>query len=112
MNTLSLVDNFGNSYNLSIVKNTYQHNGSMYLGLVDAEEGPYADITVCLERYTPAKDCAFVNVNDFYGFDIIDWLEKHNLGTVTERMGYSGYCAYPEVHFNMNEVNKYLLPSD
>jgi len=51
-------------------------------------------------------NCAFVDYNNM-GEDIVDWIQENNLGTYTGRIGFSGFCAYPEVKFDLEEIKKH-----
>ena len=68
---------------------------------------PYATLTVNLAGEKCEKDCAFVDTNNL-GEKILRWIADNNLGAPTGRYASSGYCAYPEVKFNMDEVRKHV----
>ena len=68
---------------------------------------PYGVLTVNLDEFPTNGNKAFVDTNNL-GDDIIDWIIENNLGELTGRIGFSGFCAYPEVEFNLEEINKHL----
>lgn len=108
MATLNL-NAWGRNHHIKLTTNTYAENGNLYVGLVcwdDRFPEPWSDLTVNLS--VPCKkNCAFIDINN-NGDEIVAWLKLNKLGKLTGRMGMSGYCAYPEFEFDMDEVNKYL----
>lgn len=68
---------------------------------------PYASLTVNIPWAPCGSDSAFVDTNNC-GEKILKWITDNNLGVETGRYVRSGYCAYPEVHFNLDEVMKYV----
>ena len=86
----------------------YVENDNLYVGMVslDGEYGPepYTDVTVNLSE--PCKaNCAFIDTNNNPG--IINWLIENNLGTLTGRIGFSGFCVYHELEFDMEKMREY-----
>jgi hypothetical protein len=104
---------WGKEHEITLDISHYANNDNLYIGLVCWEDigngeypEPWSDLTVNLDiRCRP--NCAFIDIND-NGKEIIDWLMANKLGTPTGRVAHSGFCAYPEFEFNMNEVNKYV----
>jgi hypothetical protein len=64
---------------------------------------PWGILTINLDKR--ANDCAFIDTND-NGEDIIDWIVSNDLGALTGEIGYSGFCCYPEVRFNLGKVRE------
>lgn len=72
---------------------------------------PYCDITVNLPgEMLTGENCAFVDVNNAPFIRAV--LEENGLAEFTGMMGFSGWCAYPEYRFNMDEVRKHLVKED
>lgn len=97
---------YGTTNEITFRVDKYMHGGGLAV-IMECEDGPYGVLTVNLEDFPTYGNKAFVDVNN-NGTDIIDWIESNNLGTVTSRMGFSGFCVYPEVEFNLDEINKHL----
>ena len=95
-------------YDIRIKTNTYKQGGGLALQLEYYEFDcwlPYGVLTVNLEEYPTRENRAFVDTNN-YGNEIMDWIIENNLGTPTGRIGFSGYCAYPEVEFNLDNIKE------
>lgn len=95
-------------------KDTYcfKKQNRMYLGMltIDPDFGflePFCDVTVNLPReMLTGKNCAFVDTNN--APFLPRFLVENGLAEPTGNFGFSGYCAYPEYRFNMEEINKHL----
>ena len=96
-----------------IEKSEYVKPARLFLGLWTRNYGeeyfePYCDITVNIpEEKLSGESCAFVDTNN--APFITEFLEKHNLAEPTGRLGFSGFCVYPEYKFNTEEISKHLL---
>ena len=67
---------------------------------------PYCFITVNIPGVSVSgEDCAFVDVNNAPFIEGV--LRENNLAEPTGRVGFSGFCSYPEYRFNMEEVRKH-----
>lgn len=105
---MKLKSRFGGEYEVRLETNRYRNN-RIYLGLncYDEEYGfwePYAAITVNIDADLSDKDCGFLDVNNFPEGK---WfVENHGIGEPTGRIGFSGFCAYPEYRFNMNVIKR------
>ena len=84
---------------------SYANNKSLAIQLW-CEDGPFATLTVNLDGERE-EGCQYVDVNN------CPWAEqfiyKYKLGTFTGNIGYSGFCAYPEFKFNIEELKKYAF---
>ena len=94
---------YGKTYELYIEKGVY-YNDNIALQLYDRAEGPFAALTVNIERL-PAGYAA-IDTNNFEEAE--DIIEKYNLGTDTGKSVLSGYCIYPVYQLNMSEIEKYV----
>lgn len=96
------------TYEIEVYRTTYLHGGGLAITLDYYEFEcwlPFGVLTVNLEDYPTAGNNAFVDTNNF-GPEIIDWIIENDLGTLTGRIGYSGYCEYPEVEFNVDKIKQ------
>lgn len=97
-----------------LTKDTYcfKRQNRMYLGLLtlDPDSGfmsPYCDITVNLPDETlTGESYAFVDTNN--APFLPRFLAENGLAEPTGLFGFSGFCAYPEYRFNMEEIHKHL----
>lgn len=86
--------------------NKYQANDSLAIEIWNDTDGPIARLTVCLpNERKPKENEAYIDDNNCPW--AMDFIEEYNLGTDTGLIGLSGYCMYPKVVFNMNEIEKY-----
>ena len=79
----------------------------------ESEDGlePYASLTVNLPNPCCNGNRAYVDTNNFP--EAIGLLEKYRLAAPTGRMGFSGFCVYPEYEFDLEEIEKYrIFPYD
>ena len=101
-------------FELGIEVQKYLYGGGLALFLHCLEKGkpvePFADMTVNLQMYPTTGSKAFVDVNNFP--QVVELIENNRLGHLTGRVGQSGFCAYPEVEFDLKEVGKYALNVD
>ena len=107
MNTPSHLEitEYGNTYRVYTVIDTYEMYKNLYVGLICPTEGPFADLTVNIAKL-PAGHAA-VDVNN------CPWAEKfikdNHLGEATGEMLESGFCCYPTYKFDMEMLKKYLF---
>jgi hypothetical protein len=67
---------------------------------------PWSDLTVNL-GVKCADNCAYIDTNN-NGDRIVEWLITNKIATLTGGMRSSGFCVYPEMKFNMDELMKYV----
>ena len=78
-------------------------NKNLAIEMLCLDNEPFATLTVNLGEKLPS-DMAYVDTNNLRtGFDFI---LKYNLGELVG-FGQSGFCTYPLVKFNLQEVKKY-----
>lgn len=93
-------------------KYVFKRQNRLYLGLLTEDEdfgfmSPYCDITVNLpDEPLSGENCGFVDTNN--APFLPDWLEENGLAEPTGMFGFSGWCAYPEYRFNMDEIHKHM----
>lgn len=93
-------------YNINFEVTSYVDDGGLAI-VMHCEGEPFATLTVNLEDFPTYGNKAFVDINNL-GEEIINWIEENNIGVRTSRLGFSGFCVYPEVDFNLDEINKHL----
>ena len=93
---------WGETYKLSIEKETYANNGTLALILVEKSGEPFADITVNLPFSELDEDEAYVDTNNLP--NIGKWLEANKIAKKTEIVGHSGYCTYPVYKFDLKKI--------
>lgn len=71
----------------------------------DGFEEPYAMMTKNFVKLKP--NMAFVDVNNLP--EVIPFITNNNLGKIMSTRFTSGYCIYPLVEFNMEEVKKHEI---
>lgn len=82
---------------------SYMNNNRMYIGLIDEKGERFADMTVNID--SPCPDyCGYVDVNNCP--ELVDFIEKHELGEFTGLMGQSGFCSYPLYLFNVEKLRE------
>lgn len=104
------LNKYGKDYEITFEVTTYAvDNGLAIVMYCDEGQGkePFATLTVYLEDFKTYGNKAFVDTNNL-GDEILDWLAENNLGEQTSRLGFSGFCIYPEFDFNLDEINKHL----
>lgn len=103
------LERWNNEYEISFEVTTYHYGGSLAIQLYYREESyqaPYATLTVNLEDFPTENDKAFVDTNNL-GDEIVDWIVQNDLGELTGRIGFSGYCVYPEVQFDLDKIKEH-----
>ena len=80
----------------------YSADNSLCVDLFNFEDGPIARLTVCLDDHGLADNESYLDTNNVP--EAVSFVEENGLGTVTGRMGYSGFCAYPIVSWDMDKL--------
>ena len=105
---------YGEDFELGIEVQKYTYGGGLALFLHCMENGepvePFADITKNLAGYPTSGFKAFVDTNNFP--QVTELISEFDLGKLTGRVGCSGFCTYPEIDFNMKNIEKYVLNKD
>ena len=92
--------------NCILMTNRYMANDGLYIEIWSPEEGPIATLTVCLPNESkPSEDEAYIDTNNCPW--AMRFISEYGLGEETGLYGFSGYCCYPLVKFNMDKVNEY-----
>ena len=90
---------------LTIKVDSYLTGGGLYIGLYCEEEGEeeaFGDLTVNLPFEQAEVNEAYIA--DFGSKDKLKFIRKHKLGKVLPEFGYSGYCKYAKVAFDLERL--------
>lgn len=84
----------------------YSSNERLAIELITQDGEPWSTLTVNLPGTSDLldDDCAYIDTNNCSG--AIDYIKKNKLGEVLPIVGYSGYCTYPCVKFDLSKLNK------
>lgn len=89
----------------------YANNGGLYVGLYNkTEDGfeSFGDLTVNLPMSSmfPLKPNE-AYISDFASREKLAFIKKHKLGVVLPETGFSGYCSYAKVAFDMERLKEF-----
>ena len=90
---------------------SYANNGCLYIGLHNkTEEGfdQFGNLTVNLPMSSmipPEPNEAYID--HFLSKENLRFIKKHKLGVVLPDIGFSGYCAYAKVAFDMERLREF-----
>ena len=93
---------------LALEVSSYADNGCLYIGLHNkTEEGfdQFGNLTVNLPMSSmipPEPNEAYID--HFLSKENLRFIKKHKLGVVLPEIGFSGYCAYAKVAFDMERL--------
>ena len=94
---------------VALVVSSYADNGSLYVGLYCKEDGfePFGDLTVNLRENNlkGRSNAAFID-HDF-SRDKLRFIKRHKLGTVLPEKGYSGFCEFSRVAFDLERLKEF-----
>ncbi len=94
-----------NATELAVKVSTYCQGNRLYVGLYnqgDAGLEPFSNLTVNLP-YLPAEfNEGYINWNGSQ--NLLEFIERHQLGMVLPEKGYSGYCKFAKVAFDLDKL--------
>ena len=96
---------------LSLQVSSYANNGCLYVGLYNkGEEGfePFGDLTVNLPMSSmipPESNEAYISGS--FSREKLQFIKKHELGVLLPEEGFSGYCTYAKVAFDMERPREF-----
>lgn len=105
------LNKYEKDWQIAFAVSSYRYGGGLAIEMYSVgEDYPemFSILTINLEDFPTEENRAFVDTNNL-SYEIIDWIIDNNLGELTGRIGLSGYCSYPEVRFNLDEINKHLM---
>ena len=97
---------------LALQVSSYANNGCLYIGLHNkTEEGfeQFGDLTVNLpiSSMTPPKPNE-AYIDNFLSKESLRFIKKHKLGVILPEIGFSGYCTYAKVAFDMERLRELI----
>lgn len=92
-------------HNVYLEINRYAADDSLAISLYNDEYGPIINLTVCLVDPFLSEYESYVDINNFS--KALDFIRTYKLGKETGKCKVSGYCRYPSVIFNIEELKKY-----
>ena len=96
---------------LALQISSYANNGCLYVGLYkNGEEGfePFGDLTVNLPMSSmlpPELNEAYISGS--FSREKLKFIKKHKLGVFLPEVGFSGYCTYAKVAFDMERLKEF-----
>ena len=93
-----------NTYEVEVFRTSYDNNGSLAVFLETTEGEPFCNLTVNLPDDVACEDYQYVDTNNIPW--ALDFIESNDLGVNTGIVGYSGFCKYPLVKFNLDKIKE------
>ena len=84
----------------------YMADGSLAVEIENRSEGPIARLTVCLTDPFLRENESYVDTNNCPW--VLAFIKKYQLGEESGYVKKSGYCTYPAVRFDMEQLEKYM----
>ena len=83
----------------------YQTTGNLAIKMICVDDGePFATLTVNFDEKLP-ENCGYIDTNNLR--QAFDFCLLNKLAEFVYTFRQSGYCSYPLMKFNMDEVEKY-----
>ena len=81
---------------------SYVQGHGLYIRLDEEDDCPLADLTVNLPESQLKHGQAYINHE--MSEDFLRFIEQNHLGTVLPQHGFSGYCSYNAVDFDLDRL--------
>lgn len=81
---------------------SYVQGHGLYIGLDEEDGSPFEDLTVNLPDSQLKQGQAYINHE--MSEDFLHFIEQNHLGTVLSQHGFSGYCSYKAVDFDLDRL--------
>lgn len=103
---------------VAFIVDHYVAGNGLYVGMYALDEegflSPWCDVTVNLGNYCYKRSLknseAYIDMPNISDSQFLDWLRKNDLiSDYTGECGYSGFCEYPLVQFNLENLEKYSI---
>lgn len=110
MKTLKYKSMFGTDYDIAFSVHNYVTNGNVAIKMWCKEDGafePYGNLTTNLDVKL-CGDYGYIDTNNL-GMDTLEWAADNGLCEFHGQYGYSGFCRYPLVKFNLDKIKEYML---
>ena len=92
------------TYDVEVFRTSYYNNDSLAVFLQTVEGEPFCNLTVNLSDGVAGEEYQYVDTNNCPW--ALDFIKSNNLGTPTGIVGYSGFCQYPLVKFNIDKIKR------
>lgn len=92
--------------NVTLTVEEYMADGSMAIVAENPEDGEIAALTVCLCDSFLEKNEAYIDTNNCPW--AMEFIREYSLGEESSRIKESGFCRYPAVIFDMEQLKKYV----
>lgn len=86
---------------------TYYMGKGLYIGMLAKESGvweSFSDLTVNLPFERLKVNEAFIQ--DFCSEEKLEFIKRHKLGEILPERGYSGFCTYAKVAFDLKRLEE------
>ena len=87
----------------------YMADSSLCILLYNRDYAVIAKLTTCLDDKNLKDNESYIDTNNCPW--AIDFIREYKLGELTGKKRVSGYCTYPVVKFDMDEIQKYVKHS-
>ena len=84
---------------------SYVQGHGLYIGLDEEDGSPLVDLTVNLPDSQLKQGQAYINHE--MSEDFLRFIEQNHLGTVLPQHGFSGYCSYKAVDFDLDRLAEF-----
>lgn len=99
-----IVKTSDNIYEVEVFRTSYANNDSLAVFLETTDGEPFCRLTVNLPDSIASEDYQYVDTNNIPW--ALDFIESNDLGVNTGIVGYSGFCEYPLVKFNLDKIKE------
>lgn len=93
---------------LVLAVDAYFNDSSLYIGFYQKKEESlryFGDLTVSLPGSSVEVNEAYIS--DFNSKENLEFIERHKLGKVLPEVGYSGFCTYAKVAFDLERLAEF-----
>lgn len=93
---------------LVLAVDAYFNDSSLYIGFYQKKEESlryFGDLTVSLPGSSVEVNEAYIS--DFNSKENLEFIERHKLGKVLPEVGYSGFCTYAKVSFDLERLAEF-----
>jgi hypothetical protein len=105
MKGLTIKNEYGFYDGVFLQVGKYRADNSVAIQAWNMEVGPIATLTVCIPGGQLKENEAYLDTNNCPW--VLDFMENKGLAKRTGKVGYSGYCTYPVVTLDMEQIKKY-----
>ena len=92
------------TYNVEAFRASYCNNDSLAVFLETTDGEPFCTLTVNIMDGIASDEYQYVDTNNCPW--ALDFIESNGLGVSTGITGFSGFCEYPLVRFNIDKIKR------